>query len=254
MPSAVAPRASEPSAELTLSELSERTQVSSRTIRFYQSKGILPRPKIKGRVAYYADAHVERLQLIASLQDRGLRIEAIRALLSRVDKGEVDVAEWLGLEAQLVRPWQDDRPVILTPEELQARFGALRPGLLSELVDAKLVVRQGGSLLVESAALLDLAARLVGVGVELETGLAAANVLRKHLHRAAKELTELFLSYAERVDRLDYALALEALRPLAQEAVHLIFAQQMQKQLRALVESGRSAKVGGRSRAQPPSA
>ena len=64
--------------EFTIDELSATTRVSSRTIRFYQSKGALPKPTIRGRVAFYTEQHVERLGLIAKLQDQGLRIKAIR--------------------------------------------------------------------------------------------------------------------------------------------------------------------------------
>src|ERR1700728_2599145 len=61
----------------TIDDLAALTRVPSRTIRFYQAKGVLPRPELRGRVAYYGPAHVQRLELIASLQDRGLRIDAI---------------------------------------------------------------------------------------------------------------------------------------------------------------------------------
>ena len=61
---------------------------SRRTIRFYQSRGALMSPEIRGRVAYYGPAHAERLKLIAQLQDRGLRIDAIRDLLVSIDRGE----------------------------------------------------------------------------------------------------------------------------------------------------------------------
>ena len=80
--------------EMTIDELAAQTRVPSRTIRFYQSKGVLPPPGIKGRVAYYGPSHIERLGLIAKLQDRGLRIDAIRALVARIDRGELDVGEW----------------------------------------------------------------------------------------------------------------------------------------------------------------
>ena len=99
-------------------ELAAISQVPSRTIRFYQSKGAMARPRIKGRVAYYGAPHLERLKLIAQLQDRGLRIDAIRDLTTRIDKGELDVNEWLGLEAQLQAPWANDEPRTVTEAEL----------------------------------------------------------------------------------------------------------------------------------------
>ena len=82
--------------EYTIDELASVTRVPSRTIRFYQSEGALPKPTIRGRVAYYGQAHVERLAQITALQDRGLQIRAIRDVLSRAEKGEFSLQEWLG--------------------------------------------------------------------------------------------------------------------------------------------------------------
>jgi len=53
--------------ELTIDELSAQSRVPSRTIRYYQSKGALPKPTIRGRVAYYGPAHVQRLEVIGKL-------------------------------------------------------------------------------------------------------------------------------------------------------------------------------------------
>src|SRR5688500_15560626 len=54
----------------TIDELVTATGVPSRTIRFYQASGALPAPKREGRMAYYDEQHVERLKLVAELQDR----------------------------------------------------------------------------------------------------------------------------------------------------------------------------------------
>ena len=93
---------------LTIDELAAASRVPSRTIRFYQTRGALMNPEIRGRVAYYGKPHVERLKLIAQLQDRGLRIDAIGDLMKRIDRGEVDLAEWLGVEEQMQAPWALD--------------------------------------------------------------------------------------------------------------------------------------------------
>src|SRR5215469_10785844 len=104
--------------EYTIDDLASASRLPSRTIRFYQSRGALMSPEIRGRVAYYGTPHLERLKLIAQLQDRGLRIDAIRDLLSSIDRGEVDLAEWLGVEQQVQAPWANDQPRTLTEEGL----------------------------------------------------------------------------------------------------------------------------------------
>ena len=126
---------------LTIDELAAASRVPSRTIRFYQSRGALMAPEIRGRVAYYGKQHVERLKLIAQLQDRGLRIDAIGDLMKRIDRGEVDLAEWLGVEEQMQTPWATDQAKTLSETELYDLAGSRRPGLLADLARAKIVER-----------------------------------------------------------------------------------------------------------------
>ena len=110
-----------------IDELAAASRVPSRTIRFYQSRGALMHPEIRGRVAYYGKQHVERLKLIAQLQDRGLRIDAIGDLMKRIDRGEVDLAEWLGVEEQVQAPWALDQARTVT-EEMCRNLDRLRQG------------------------------------------------------------------------------------------------------------------------------
>ncbi|MDF2693129.1 MAG: putative transcription regulator protein [Labilithrix sp.] len=233
--------------EYTIDDLASVSQVPSRTIRFYQSKGVLPKPIIRGRVAFYGKPHLERLELIASLQDRGLRIEAIRELVARIDKGEVDIGEWLGLDAQLQQPWANDQPRSVTEDELYELAGRKRVGLLNDLVRGKLVERRGNVFFVPSPALLAITTRLESAGIDIEDVVRAKAILEKNIGRAAKDLTELMVSRVgkEGAD-VDHAKAIEELRPLAMEGVRVIFAQAMQAELRELAHSGRSAKVARR--------
>ena len=234
------------SVEYTIDDLASVSQVPSRTIRFYQSKGVLPKPIIKGRVAFYGKPHLERLELIASLQDRGLRIEAIRELVQRIDKGELDIGEWLGLEAQLQEPWANDQPVTVSEDQLYELAGRKRVGLLNDLVRGKLVERRGNVFFVPSPALLAIGARLETAGIDIDDVVRAKTILERYVGRAAKELTELVVSRANDGTDADLAKAVEDLRPLAMEGVRVIFAQAMQAELRELALSGRSAKVARR--------
>ena len=227
-------------AGLTIDELAAQVGVPTRTIRFYQARGALMRPEIRGRVAYYGDAHVERLKLIAQLQDRGLRIDAIRDLVASIDKGELDLAEWLGIEHEVQTPWADDQPRTVDEEGLYALAATRRPGLVADLVRAKLAIRHDNVYLVPSPALLGIAMRLVAAGVELPTASAAAEILHKHLSRAVKDLVELFMRGVRHGDITlgEPDVTFASLRPLGIEAVKLLFAREMERELRKLVESG----------------
>jgi DNA-binding transcriptional MerR regulator len=233
--------------EYTIDELAGVARVPSRTIRFYQSRGALMSPEIRGRVAYYGQPHVERLKLIAQLQDRGLRIDAIRDVLGSIDRGELDLAEWLGVEQQVQAPWANDQARTATEEELYEIAGTRRPGLIADLVRTKLAVRHGDVYLVRSPALLAIAIKLESAGIDLETASSASALIRKYVSRAAGELVELFVKRAdeEQLAPRDMGRLFQTLRPLGMEAVRVIFGRAMERELRRLYESGRMAKMPG---------
>lgn len=237
-------------ATMTIDELAAHVGVPTRTIRFYQARGALMRPEIRGRVAYYGEAHVERLRLIAQLQDRGLRIDAIRDLVTSIDKGELDLAEWLGIEQEVQAPWADDQARTVDEPGLYALAGARRPGLVADLVRTRLIERRGDVFLVPSPALLGIAMRLADAGVALDTAAAAAEILHKHLGRAVKDLVELFVRGVRQgsVTLGDPDVTFASLRPLGTEAVKLLFAREMEHELRKLVESGELRKLRGKKR------
>jgi len=225
----------------TIDELTAATGVPSRTIRFYQSSGVLPKPEKRGRVAYYAPLHVERLALIGKLQDRGLRVRAIRDVVERIEAGDIQMDDWLGLEAQLRSSWVDDTPTMVDDDGLRALVGEQRPGFVADLKRAKLLTPQGeGHYLVSSPGLLKMAVRLEGQGVDADTAKQAREILEKHLGRAAKELAKSFFDQLTHdSDSLAEATAkVESLKPIAHESVRLIFAREMERVLRLMLESG----------------
>ena len=67
---------------MTLVELAEKSAMPGRTIRFYISRGLLPRPLQAGRGASYGQAHLQRLRQIAKLQAKGLTLQEVRGCLS----------------------------------------------------------------------------------------------------------------------------------------------------------------------------
>ena len=236
--------------EYTIDEISSLSRVPSRTIRFYQSRGALMAPAIRGRVAYYASKHVQRLELIAQLQDRGLSIDAIRDLLASIDKGETDLAEWLGVEQELQASWANDHPRTVTESELYELAGTRRPGLIADLLRARLLERRGEVLFLISPALLAVAMKLEAAGVDLDTALEGADVVRKHMARTAADLVGLFMKRAQEgaIEATDAASIFQALRPTGIEAVRVIFGREMERALRKLLGSGKMATLPSKVR------
>ena len=236
--------------DLTIDQLASASRIPSRTIRFYQSRGALMNPEIRGRVAYYGKQHVERLKLIAQLQVRGLRIDAIGDLMTRMERGEVDLAEWLGVEEQMQAPWALDHARTVTEAELYEIAGSRRPGLLADLTRAHIVERTGDVYLVTSPALLAMALKLESVGIDLEIAAEASGILRKHLGRAVGDLVDLFVDQIKSgqvpIDRAGQLF--ETFRSVGVESVRVLFAREMEGELRKLLASGKLASLSARAR------
>lgn len=238
----------------TIDDLAALTGIPSRTIRFYQSSGVLPRPDKRGRIAYYGPAHVERLELIGKMQDRGLRMRAIKDLVEQIDAGEVTLGEWLGLEDQLSSAWVDDAPKVLTRAALDELLGARRPGFRADLVRARLIQNQTeDAWLVPSPGLLHVALELEDAGVSVEVATGASEILQKHLSKAARELAGFFAERAGDGFGKDDSVtgisdAYQRLRSVGLESVRLIFAREMESVLRKMVETGEAARIDKKKR------
>lgn len=184
----------------TIDALAAAAGVPTRTVRLYQSVGVLHRPQRQGRIGVYGDTHLERLRLIATLQDRGLRLRAIRDALRHAERGELSFEDWLGLGEHLRTPWSEETPTLLSEAELRQRVGERPAGLVAALVRAGLVRRQGDRLpptyVVPSTGLLDIGLKLYDSGVNIDTGAQAAALLRKRMQRAARDLLAHFVTHA----------------------------------------------------------
>ena len=230
--------------EISLEDLADRSGISPRTIRFYQSSGVLPHPRKVGRDARYNAEHLERLRVIGGLQERGLKLEAVRSLLAKGGTDPRSVGDWLGVDAALRNPWVDDAPRSATLGEVHDLLGVRPHRLVGELVDSGLLERRADATFsIPSPALLDLALRLLDAGVSVDVTNRAARVLRKRLAKAADDLVELFeaetgRSFAGRGTPAEISAALDALRPVALDAASLILAQEIERALRRLAASG----------------
>jgi DNA-binding transcriptional MerR regulator len=76
--------------ELTYSmnDLVQLTGLDARTIRYYITQGLLPRPLKRGRGADYSQSHLDRLKLIVVLKGT-LKLDEIQARLNSVSPDEI---------------------------------------------------------------------------------------------------------------------------------------------------------------------
>lgn len=79
--------------EYRVEQLAAACDVSVDTVRYYQSKGLLPAPERRGRIALYDDEHAERLRTIRSLQAKGLPLAVIgRVLSGSIGRADTELA------------------------------------------------------------------------------------------------------------------------------------------------------------------
>jgi len=232
--------------QYTIDEIASLSGVPSRTIRFYQSKGTLPAPQRRGRVAFYSDEHLERLKVIAELQDRGLRLDAIRDALQQIEKGGDSLQQWLGVSDNLQSPWSDDQPIVVTEAEMLDRVGG-RVAMIAELQRVGTIKRQGNSrpasYIVTSPGLLEIALRLDEAGIDAATAFEASEIMRRPIAKMSEELVTFFTDRAGQgfggAGQPDgIARSFQAVQPLGLQAIQLIFAQEMERALRQFVEQG----------------
>jgi len=76
-----------------IEELANITGFSIRTIRYYIQEGLLAPPPGRGRGGFYFDSHLQRLQEIKALQDKGLKLASIQEVLRKEEQPEVTYPE-----------------------------------------------------------------------------------------------------------------------------------------------------------------
>ncbi|MFG1998047.1 MerR family transcriptional regulator [Spirillospora sp. NPDC048911] len=169
-------------AEYRIDELAHTAGSTVRNIRAYQDRGLLPPPRLEGRVGIYDDSHLARLRLIGKLLGRGYTFAIIKDLISAWETGK-DVGEVLGLEKVLTDPWSDEIPGTARVEELVATF---TPGAddetvertLQRTVELGLIEPEGDHYRVPSPRLLHVGAELVAAGIPIDSVLEIAAQIR----------------------------------------------------------------------------
>jgi DNA-binding transcriptional MerR regulator len=149
--------------ELTIDELAAQSGVPSRTIREYQSIGVVPPPDRRGRIGVYGLTHRRRLELIGRLQQRGYSLAGIRDLLGAWTDG-ADISEVLGVEADdLVHIDEPGAKVALS--DLARALPTLVPDHIDDLLKVRLIDLCGpDTFCVPSPSLLHLSADMLRAG------------------------------------------------------------------------------------------
>ncbi len=227
-------------AQLRIDELAQRSGIPSGTIRFYQREGLIPPPRREGRVAYYSEEHLERLQRVRGLQAQGLPLSLVGDLIAREDAGE-DVAGWLALDTAVLGSHGGGEPV----DEAALEALGLAPDDVAALERAGVMRRDEEGALVALPGMLELTARLLDGGVAPEAIRAGAELVTSRLGDIAETMAtlgwETFAPERRRISSrepvADEVLdKFEHLRSLAQRIVGTLFREQLDEAIKARSE------------------
>ncbi len=174
-------------------ELAARAGVSVDTVRFYQARGLLPQPERAGRVAWYSDSHLETLQRVRDLKEKGFTLASIRRLLA----GDLDAADQ-ALVAALETPPAGEEPAQLSLDELAARTG-VSPALLQAIEREGLLVPRetadGPVYTEQDAAAVSAGLQLLEAGLPLGELLALAREHDAAMRPVAERAVDLFVRF-----------------------------------------------------------
>jgi DNA-binding transcriptional MerR regulator len=221
-----------PSGKMTIGELAQRTGMTIRNIRAHQTRGLLPPPEVQGRTGYYNEEHVARIELTREMQAEGLNLEAIRRVLESTGGSSKEMVDF----ARAVRaPFEDETPEIFVPGDFAAQWSV-------ESVDERLLRRAeklgvlrvlaDGNIEVISPRLHGAATRMIEFGVSPTAAIALAAKLHQHADAVARAYIDLFTEQiwgpfdkAGRPEEDWHTVleALEAMRPLASDALLAMF-------------------------------
>jgi DNA-binding transcriptional MerR regulator len=146
---------------IPLAELAARVGMTPRNIRAHQSRGLLPPPVRRGRIACYDQEHEQALLRIKELQSRGYNLAAIDELMRAAGD------EATALQRVVLAPILAHDEVVLSWPQIAGMFDQQPdPDRYRSAVECGMVrVTDDGEVVAPSRALLDGARKLLDLGV-----------------------------------------------------------------------------------------
>ncbi len=231
--------------EYSIDELAWTVGATVRNVRSYQERGLLPPPEKRGRTGIYTDAHLARLRLINRLLERGYTLQSIGELIQAWQEGR-DLADLMGLEDAVTRPFVEEIPDFVSRADLIKRFRRFSPALIKQAVELGILVPEGRDRFrVPSPRLLHAGQELSEIGIPLDKLFTVVGRLRNNVELVAELLVQLVAEYVfdrhwkdklppkEDVGKL--ADVIWRLRPLVEMAVQPEVARAMEKALEKIL-------------------
>jgi DNA-binding transcriptional MerR regulator len=153
------------SGEYRIDDLARLARTTTRNIRVYRDRGLLPPPMRVGRIALFNDTHLTRLRLITSMLDRGYNIAHVREMLSAWEEGR-NLGDILGLETAIVGTWTTEKPQTMALAEAKRLVDD--PGAFERLLALQIIRVEGEQATITRPKLIEAFNEIRGYGISTD--------------------------------------------------------------------------------------
>ncbi|MBD0862801.1 MerR family transcriptional regulator [Gordonia sp. zg691] len=176
--------------EYRIDELARAAGTTTRNVRAYRERGLLPPPDKRGRVGIYTDAHLARLRLIDILLQRGYTTSHIADFIEGWESGK-NLTEVLGLQQAVTEPWSSsDEGTTVSVSDARAMLDDPDGVQLSRLVTYGLARVDGDQCTFTDPKLLQGFVSLAGYGF----GVDALMTIHERLYSAINTISKDMIS------------------------------------------------------------
>ena len=246
--------------EFTVDALAARAGMTVRNVRAYASRGLIDAPRLEGRTGYYTIDHLQRLQLIRELIDRGYTLSAVERAVSRTGVSAIHTLDLLRL---LDEPHHHSEPEVMSRDALAALAGVPRDDALIDAMGEFSLVEwmDDENVRLLQPTVVRAGAAAVALGLDPKTVISLFPLLSDNLRQiadafvsgVASEIYQPFLDAGMPEDDWPRILkSIESLLPVASQVTLGIFRNQLREAIddeigQQLSELGAFDRPGGRS-------
>jgi DNA-binding transcriptional MerR regulator len=205
------------SGEYRIDDLARLAGTTTRNVRVYRDRGLLPPPLRVGRIALFNDTHLTRLRLITSMLNRGYNIAHVREMLSAWEEGK-NLGDVLGLDSAIVGTWTTEKSQTMPLAEARRLINDAKA--FDRLVRLQVIRVDGAQATITRPKLIDAFNEIRGYGVTMEKLID----LHEHIVPLVDQISEMLVrAGAEHVaDRIKPREALPADTEIAELITMLV--------------------------------
>lgn len=159
------PHGTATSGEYRIDDLARLAGTTTRNVRVYRDRGLLPPPLRVGRIALFNDTHLTRLRLITSMLDRGYTLAHVHEMLSAWAEGK-NLSDVLGLETAIVGTWATEKSETMPYADAQRLVND--PHAFDRLVALRVIRVDGEAATITRPKLIEAFNEIRGYGVSMD--------------------------------------------------------------------------------------